>query len=130
MVSVASYPGPGHFVRKGDVLLQVDPADYAVQIRIATGTNLGEKGCPRKNWAVQQARQDWAKVGWEGRPGTCITRASNWQRLAKVEAAEAQLELARLNGVHADQSPFDGLVLEASSCRAGDFGELGSGSLG
>lgn len=129
VVSVASQFRTGAFVRKGDVLLQVDPADYAVQIRIATGQLSETKAALQEELGrVQQARQDWAKVGREGKaPALALREPQLAAAQAKVEAAEAQLELARLNESRTQiKAPFDGLVLEAS-LHAGQVISAGAG---
>ncbi|MBK8973957.1 MAG: efflux RND transporter periplasmic adaptor subunit [Hahellaceae bacterium] len=106
----------GAFVRKGDELLQIDPADYRIQIRVVEGQLAEARAALQEEQGrVQQARQDWSKVGGAAAASALALREPQLAAAqANVNAAEAQLELANLNASRTLlKAPFDGLILEA-----------------
>lgn len=119
----------GAFVRKDDWLIRIDTADYQIQVKIAEG-QLSEAQALylEETGKVQLARRDWEKIGGSGAASALALREPQLAATkAKVAAAEAQLEQARLNLGRAEiRAPFDGRIVAASA----DVGQvIASGSV-
>lgn len=116
IVSVAEGLVPGTVVREGDLLFQIDPTDYEIQVAarqadlnraIATLTlEMGQQEVARQDYALTRQNLSGAELDLVLR-GPQLRQAQ-----ANVEAAEAQLQAARIQLKRTSiQSPFDAVIL-------------------
>lgn len=116
IVSVSPAFTPGGFVEEGDVLLQIDPADYEA-VLLQRQSELRQRAADLE---LEQGRQDLAKRDYEQLKGTIsdeyetlvlrapqfdIAQAAVQSAQAAVQRAQLDLERTRL------QAPFDAHVL-------------------
>ena len=121
---------PGGQVRKGEVLVVIDPADYraaleqakAAKERSRMGVADAELAMEEEDARRDQALRDWKKLG-EGEPSDLLARrpqlASAQARLAsaKADVASAQAEIERASRNLSRtiiRAPFDAVVREES----------------
>ena len=106
----------GTVVREGDLLFQIDPTDYEIQVAarqadlnraIATLTlEMGQQEVARQDYALTRQNLSGAELDLVLR-GPQLRQAQ-----ANVEAAEAQLQAARIQLKRTSiQSPFDAVIL-------------------
>lgn len=107
---------PGGNVKKGDLLLQIDPADYR-NILALRESDLQQA---QSNMRIEAGRQDVAKKGYElvaSQVGNIdkdlVLREPQYQSVkAQLEAAKAAVEQAKLNLRRTTiRAPFDAQVL-------------------
>ena len=117
----------GGFVRKGDVLAKIDPADYQVEL-IQAEASLAQA---QASLDEEMARGEVAKVEFKGfnsgTPPSLGLRVPQLQReQANVKAAQAALEKAKRNFERTIiKAPFDAIV-KARSADLGQFVATGS----
>lgn len=105
----------GGFFEKGDVLVRIDPRDYAANVSIAEATLMDARQALAEAEArTNQAREDWERLGNTGEPNDLVLRIPQLEAArAKVASAQsglqkAQLDLERTNIV----APFAGRILQ------------------
>ena len=103
----------GAFFKKGDVLLELDPADlktavFASQSRLARA----EAALIQEQARAKQARRNWQDIGYEEEPSPLVLRVPQLREAeANVSAAQADLEQSQRNLDRAKvRAPFDGRV--------------------
>ncbi len=117
----------GGFVRKGDVLARIDPADYRVEL-IQAEARLAQA---QASLDEEIARGEVAKVEFKGfdsgTPPSLGLRVPQLQReRANVKAAQAALEKAKRNFERTViKAPFDAIV-KARSADLGQYVSAGS----
>lgn len=126
---------PGGFVEKGDILLQIDPADYRNTLELRE-SDLQQATAQLD---IEQGRQDVARKGYElvdeelgDMNEDLVLRQPQLNSVqAQVQAAEAAVNQARLNLQRTTiRAPFDAHILsrnvnEGSQVAAGDnLGQL------
>jgi len=103
----------GAFFQKGDVLLELDPADYATQL-IAAESRLAraEAALAQEEARANQARLNWDDIGYADEPSPLVLRVPQLKEAqANVSAAQAELEQAQRNLERTKvRAPFDGRV--------------------
>jgi RND family efflux transporter MFP subunit len=104
----------GGFFRKGQTLLWIDPRDYELRVSQAEAEVAQARvGLQREQAEVELARQEWRELG-EGEPTALTLREPQLaESRARLQAAEASLEQARLNLTRTQvRAPFEGRVRE------------------
>jgi len=105
----------GAFFKKGDVLLTIDPADYAVAVQVAKGSLVNaELALAEEEARYEQAQRDWKKQSKNIKATDYALRLPQL-RAAKsnIETAKAQLTLAELNLERTNiRAPYDGRILD------------------
>ncbi len=103
----------GAFFKKGDILLELDPADlktavYASESRLAKA----EAALIQEQARAKQAKLNWQDIGYTEEPSPLVLRVPQLREAqANVSAAEADLEQATRNLSRAQvRAPFDGRV--------------------
>lgn len=117
----------GAFFRRGELLLTIDPRDYESRVAQAEAEVARAKvAIERERAEAELARQEWQELG-RGEASALTTREPQLaEARAASQAAEATLELARLNLSRTEiRAPFDGRV-QAKRVDVGQF--VGSGT--
>ncbi len=103
----------GAFFQKGDVLLELDPADlrtsvFAAESRLARA----EAALIQEQARGKQARLNWQDIGYQEEPSPLVLRVPQLREAeANVSAALADVEQAKRNLDRAKvRAPFDGRV--------------------
>lgn len=104
----------GSFFQAGDVLIELEDTDYRNAVAVAEAQWMQARAA----WELEQAEakvalEEWEQLG-EGEAPSVVRRAPQLQAaMAAVDAAEANLEVARTNlGRCRILAPFDGRSLE------------------
>ena len=113
IVSIAPQFEDGAFFKKGEVLVQLEEADFAAAV--ASGeAQLAQAsaGYAQEKARAAQARRNWEDLGYEDEPNELVLRLPQLREAeARVGAAKTQLEQARRNLKRASVvAPFDGRV--------------------
>ncbi|WP_223669022.1 efflux RND transporter periplasmic adaptor subunit [Kangiella shandongensis] len=117
----------GSFVEKGDVLLEVDPANYIANVRSAEASLAQAKATLQNAQATsEQARKDWKKIG-RGEPTDLVLKLPQLnQAKAAVQSAEAALYRARQDLERTKvRANFDALI-KSKQVGLGQFVNVGS----
>lgn len=117
----------GGFFRKGQTLVWIDPRDYELRVSHAEAeVAQAQVGLEREQAEVELARQEWQELG-EGEPTSLTLREPQLaEARARLQAAEASLEQARLNLTRTQvRAPFEGRVRE-KHVDVGQFVSAGS----
>ena len=113
VVSVSPGFVAGGFFRKGDVLLEIDPSDYATAVKRAEAALASRKAQLADEQArSKQAVKDWKNLGRSGEPPALVARQPQLADAeANVLAAQADLDKARRDLQRTRITvPYDGLV--------------------
>ena len=113
IVKVSQQFEDGAFFNKGEVLVQLEEADFAAAV--ASGeAQLAQAsaGYAQEKARAEQARRNWEDLGYEDEPNELVLRLPQLREAeARVEAAKTQLAQARRNLERAKVlAPFDGRV--------------------
>lgn len=117
VVSVSPNFVAGGFFRKGDVLLEIDPSDYATGLKRAEAALASRQAKLADETArSEQALKDWKNLGNKGDPSPLAMRLPQLEDAkANVSAAEADVEKARRDLERTRITlPYDGLVRQKS----------------
>ncbi|MFU8892347.1 MAG: efflux RND transporter periplasmic adaptor subunit [Luteolibacter sp.] len=112
---VAVHPSfeDGAFFRAGEVLLELDTADYETQL-VAAESRLAraEAALAQEEARANQARLNWDDMGYTDEPSPLVLRVPQLKEArANVSAAEADLDQAKRNLERTKvRAPFDGRV--------------------
>lgn len=113
VVSVSPDFVAGGFFRRGDVLLEIDPSDYATAVKRAEASLASRQAQLADEQArSQQAIKDWRNLGRSGEPPALVARKPQLADAeANVLAAQADLEKAQRDLQRTRITvPYDGLV--------------------
>ena len=105
----------GGFFEKDDVLLKVDPLDYQTRVVVAErNVAQAEALIEQERARVQQALENWKRLGKEGEPSALALRKP---QLAEAESQVAAAEAERLKAKRDLQrtlirAPYAGRILE------------------
>jgi len=103
----------GALFKSGDVLLELDPADFETQL-IAAESRLAraEAALAQEEARANQARLNWDDMGYTDEPSPLVLRVPQLKEArANVNAAEAELDQAKRNLERTKvRAPFDGRV--------------------
>ena len=105
----------GGFFERGDVLVTVDPRDYAADVRIAEAARAdAEQALAEAEARTEQAREDWERLGNTGEAPDLVLRVPQLEAAkARVRSAEAALQKAELDFERTRiRAPFAGRVLK------------------
>jgi RND family efflux transporter MFP subunit len=105
----------GTFFKKGDTLLELDPADFQTAVLSAEAQVARTKAALAfEETRAKQAKLNWEDLGFDEDPNELVLRLPQLREAqANVDSALAQLEQARRNLERAKvRAPFDGRVLE------------------
>lgn len=109
--------------REGDVLVEIDPSDFAAAVAQAEGA-VAEAGLALVNEQAraEQARRDWARLEPGKKPGPLVLREPHVAAAtARLAAAEAALEKARRDLDRTKiRAPYPGMV-KAKRADLGDY---------
>ncbi len=122
IVSVAPEFVAGGFFREGEVLLQIDPSDYAAGLKRAEAALASRQARLADETArAEQALKDWTNLGRQGQPSDLGLRKPQLaDARANVSAAEADVQKARRDLERTRITvPYDGLVRQ----KAVDIGQ-------
>ena len=113
IVKVSQQFEDGAFFKKGEVLVQLEEADFAAAV--ASGeAQLAQAsaGYAQEKARAEQARRNWEDLGYEDEPNELVLRLPQLREAeARVKAAKTQLSQARRNLERAKVlAPFDGRV--------------------
>lgn len=117
VVSIADELRSGGFFEPGQVLLQIDPRDYENAVTIARSELAQARLALREEIARgEQARQDWERLGLDGKPDQLALRQPQLESArATVAAAEARLQQTEIDLQRTRiEAPYAGRVLEKS----------------
>lgn len=117
VISVSPKFREGGFFEAGDILVEIDPRDYLIQIEVAESeladaqVNLEEQEA-----LAAQAKKDWKNIGGTGRatsfalrrPQVAAAKARIVSTKAKLKQAQLNLERTRI------KAPFAGRILNQS----------------
>ncbi len=119
----------GGFLRRGELLLRVDPKDYEVAVSRAEAALANRRALLAQEQArADQAAKDWDSLQRPGPPNPLVLRTPYVAEAeANVRAAEADLAAARINLDRTRvRAPFDGLLREKRA-DGGPFHKRGAG---
>jgi RND family efflux transporter MFP subunit len=105
----------GGFLRKGDVLLRIDPKDYQAALKRAEAQVANRQALLAQEQArAEQARKDWENLRRPGEPSDLVLRVPYVAEAeANLRSAQADLQQARVNLERTViRAPFDGLLRE------------------
>lgn len=119
----------GGFFKKGDLLVQIDPAEYQISVAQARARLAGDIARLAQEQArVKQAEKEWALTGRSKKDAPRLAlRIPNLQEAqANVDASQAELDkaLLRLKRTRI-VAPFDGMV-KTKSADIGQYVNSGS----
>lgn len=117
----------GSFVNKGDILFEIDSANYVANMRSAEATLAQAKASFQDAKArTDQARKDWKKIG-SGEPSDLVLKIPQLnQAKASVQSAEATLFRARQDLERTKvKANFDALI-KSKSVGLGQYVNTGS----
>lgn len=103
----------GAFFNAGDVLLELDPADFETQLVTAESRLArAEAALAQEEARANQARLNWDDMGYTDAPSPLVLRVPQLKEArADVSAAEAELDQAKRNLDRTKvRAPFDGRV--------------------
>ena len=122
IVSVSSSFIPGGMFKKGDVLIQLERADYQSELKLAEAELArAEAALMEERARGKVAAQEWKSINSGVAPELGLRKPQLAKEIANVKAAEAQLERAQRNLARTSiQAPYDGLVKD----KQADIGQF------
>lgn len=103
----------GAFFSKGDILAELDPADFKAALEAAESrVARAEAALAQEEARAKQARLNWDDLGYTEEPSPLVLRVPQLKEAnANVDACHAELDQARLNLERTRvKAPFDGRV--------------------
>ncbi|MBU2887178.1 efflux RND transporter periplasmic adaptor subunit [Gilvimarinus agarilyticus] len=107
----------GSFFQKGDLLLQIEPTDYEIELSIAKATLAeAEQALAEEVARSEQARVDWDQLGGNVAARPLVLREPYMRAAeARVASSQALLKQAEVNLERTSiRAPYDGRVLSTS----------------
>ena len=117
VVVIADAFRDGGFFRKGEPLLQLEDADYRIEVQVASANRVeAERQLEEEKARAAQASQDWLRLGNDDQASPLVLREPQVKAAqARLQSATARLEQARLNLARTRiEAPFDGRVLSTA----------------
>ncbi len=114
IISVSPSFREGGFFEAGDLLVEIDPRDYDIQIEVAESELADAKVNLEEQLALaQQAEKDWRNIGAKGQASALALRRPQVAAAeAQIVSARAKLKQAKLNRERTQiRAPFAGRVL-------------------
>ncbi|MCB1581551.1 MAG: efflux RND transporter periplasmic adaptor subunit [Marinicella sp.] len=114
IISVSDQFRDGAFFEKGDILLEIDDADYRAQLTIASAELKQAEFTYQDELArAEIALKDWKKLGNTSKPPSLVAREPQLNSsLSNLEASRAKVKQAELNLKRTQiVAPFAGRVL-------------------
>jgi membrane fusion protein, multidrug efflux system len=113
VTSVAPDFAAGGRLRRGEMILQLDPRDYHVALaQSEAALAQARTRLARVNAEAEIARREWSELGTGSGTPLALQEPQLAEARAVVEAAEASLMQARLNLARTTiRAPFDGRIL-------------------
>jgi len=114
IISINENVRDGGFFEKGDVLGQIDPRDYAADVRISEASLADARQALAEAQArSNQALEDWERLGNTGEAPDLVLRVPQLEAAsARVKSAESSLQKAQLDLERTQLvAPFAGRVL-------------------
>jgi len=105
----------GGFFEADEVLIEIDQRDYRASVNNARASLIeAQQVLVQEQAQVEQAKEDWARLGNSGKPPTLVSREPQLKAAqAKVLAAEALLDTAQANLERTRiVAPYAGRMLE------------------
>jgi len=105
----------GSFFKEGDVLLEIDSADYEVEVQVASGSLVNaELALSEEEARYEQAQRDWSKTQDKKLASDFALRVPQLRAArANLDTAKAKLVLAKLNLERTKvKAPYDGRILD------------------
>lgn len=105
----------GNFVRKGELLIQLDDTDYLLQLAEAEAqVAQAEAVLSQEEARSKQAELNWRDIGYTTPPGDLVLRKPQLKEAsARLVASKASLEQAKRALARADiVAPYDGVIQE------------------
>ena len=103
----------GAYFSKGDVLLELDPSDYAADVEQARAQLArAEAALAQEEALATQARLNWDDLGYDDEPSDLVLRIPQLKEArSNVDAAQAALDRAERDLARTKiRAPFDGRV--------------------
>lgn len=119
---------PGHEIKKGEVLLRIDPTDYEAALAQAKSTLADmEAALATEKARAEQAERDWRRLGRGGEPSDLVKRGPQLRSAeAKVAASKAAVAKAEYDLDRTTvRSPYDA-VIASTAVDVGSFLSPGS----
>ncbi|WP_406663587.1 efflux RND transporter periplasmic adaptor subunit [Gallaecimonas sp. GXIMD1310] len=112
VVSVSDKFLSGAWVHKGDLLAQIDPADYRTALESARADLAQAKAAYEQEKAQSEvAKKEWRSVSPDKVTAIALRKPQLASAKAKVESMQARLEQAQRNLARTEiRAPYDGLV--------------------
>ncbi len=117
----------GGYFSAGEMILQIDPRDYRIEVvRAESRLADARQALAQERGRAMQAKREWRDLGNREANELFLRRPQMAAAESAVEAAEADLEKARLNLSRTTLSvPFDGYVRDIG-VNLGQFVSVGS----
>ena len=116
VVSVSENFRDGAFIKKGDVLLNIDDRDFDIEVNVAKANLAQAKQAYAQEVAQsEQALKDWQSLGLDGEPNDLVLRKPQLESAqSNLLAAESSLYRAQLNLERTEiVAPFDGRLINS-----------------
>ncbi|MCM2679309.1 efflux RND transporter periplasmic adaptor subunit [Echinimonas agarilytica] len=112
VVSVSENFVVGGFVRKGDLLLQIDDSDFKTEVKAAEATLYGARASLEEEKArARVAEEDWRQYKTEEIPELGLRKPQLAKELANLSYAQAQLDQAKRNLKRTHiVAPYDAII--------------------
>jgi len=119
----------GGYFKKGEVLLNVDPAEYKISVAQAKARLAGDKArLAQEKARVKQAEKEWGLTGRAKKdaPALALRIPNLKEAQANVDASQAELDKALLKLKRTQiVAPFNGMI-KTKSANLGQFVNAGS----
>lgn len=127
IIRVAENFVAGGFFKKGDLLVQVEPADYLTAVKAAEAALAGAKAQLEEERArARVAETEWRSFTEGKAPALGLRQPQLASALANVQSKEAELERAQRDLARTEiRAPYDGLV-RSRMANLGQFISRGS----
>ncbi len=127
IIRVAESFVAGGFFKKGDLLVQVEPADYLTAVKAAEAALAGAKAQLEEERArARVAETEWRSFTEGKAPALGLRQPQLASALANVQSKEAELERAQRDLARTEiRAPYDGMV-RSRMANLGQFISRGS----
>ncbi|MCT8125764.1 efflux RND transporter periplasmic adaptor subunit [Alishewanella sp. BS5-314] len=127
IIRVAENFVAGGFFKKGDLLVQVEPADYLTAVKAAEAALAGAKAQLEEERArARVAETEWRSFTEGKAPALGLRQPQLASALANVQSKEAELERAQRDLARTEiRAPYDGMV-RSRMANLGQFISRGS----